>query len=216
MTNTLVQWSEQCQHWVREHMQQDSAHDMAHLQRVVTNAQRLARAEQADITVVTLAAWLHDLVNYPKDHPKRAQSARDSAQAAREYLAQWGADRALINAVSHAIEAHSYSGGMTPTTIEACVVQDADRLDALGALGVARCCLVGGRLDRTFYDHDDPFCEHRTPNDQAFTLDHFYQKLLHLAADFNTESGRLEAQQRSQFMQAFLAQLRHEISPEIV
>ena len=216
MSKTVTQWSVQCQDWLQHHMQQDSAHDMSHLQRVVLQSQRLAKIEQADVLVVTLAAWLHDLVNYPKTHPWRAQASTASAHEARVLLTRWSLDAPRIDAVVHAIEAHSFSADITPQSLEACVLQDADRLDALGALGIARCFTVGGGLDRALYNIDDPFCDQRLPEDQCFTLDHFYQKLLHLAGSFKTQAGQLEAQRRSQYMHGFLAQLRDEISHDSV
>ena len=92
------------------------------------------------------------------------------------------------------------------------MVQDADRLDALGAIGIARCMMVGGRLDRSLYEALDPFCREREPNDLLYTIDHFYKKLLSLESTFQTLSGRREAQRRSQFMRTFLDQLASEIS----
>ncbi|MBM6551623.1 HD domain-containing protein [Marinomonas ostreistagni] len=195
-------------------MPQDSAHDWAHLQRVVATAQRLAQAEQADLKVVTVAAWLHDLVNYPKHHPERQLASQAAAQQAGTLLAQQQLPQTFIEAVQHAIAAHSFSAKIAPQTIEAKVVQDADRLDALGAIGMARCFMVGGALQRALYDFEDPFCQQRAPDDQAFTLDHFYQKLLRLEQSFTTQAGREEAAQRTQFMRQFLGQLKHEISPE--
>ncbi|MDX1556655.1 MAG: hypothetical protein R3212_11560, partial [Xanthomonadales bacterium] len=91
--------------------------------------------------------------------------------------------------------------------------QDADRLDSLGAIGIARCLLVGGRLDRPLLDPDDPFCEKRAPDDSRFTIDHFYAKLLKLPATMQTESGRKIAQQRAELMHAFLDNLRSELKP---
>lgn len=202
----------QCQTWVKTLMVQDSAHDWAHLERVVTNAQRLAQVEQADLKVVTVAAWLHDLVNYPKHHPERHLASQAAAQEAGSLLTQLHLPQDFIEAVQHAIAAHSFSANIAPHTLEAKVVQDADRLDALGAIGMARCFMVGGALQRALYDLEDPFCQQRAPDDQAFTLDHFYQKLLRLEQSFTTQAGRDEAVQRTQVMRQFLAQLGQEIS----
>ena len=102
-----------------------------------------------------------------------------------------------------------------PRTLEAKVVQDADRLDALGAVGLARTLMLGGEMQRSFYDEADPFCEARTPDDSLFTLDHLFSKLLKLEDTMQTAGGRLEARQRTQFLRQFLSQLREEIgSPE--
>jgi uncharacterized protein len=114
--------------------------------------------------------------------------------------------------IRHAIEAHSFSAGIAPRTVEAKVVQDADRLDALGAIGIARCIAVGAALGRPIYQADDPFCAVREPDDSAASVDHFYTKLLGLAETMQTEAGRREAQRRSAFMRGYLEQLRSEIA----
>ena len=90
-------------------------------------------------------------------------------------------------------------------------MQDADRLDALGAVGIARCIAVGAALGRPIYQAGDPFCTAREPDDAGASVDHFYTKLLKLADTMQTEAGRREARQRSDFMQGYLDQLRSEI-----
>lgn len=113
--------------------------------------------------------------------------------------------------VAHAIEAHSFSAGIKPQTIEAKIVQDADRLDALGAIGIARCFLVGGSLNRTLYHPSDPFCSEREPDDSLWTVDHFYEKLLKLSNTMNTASAKKEAGRRAEFMKVYLERLKEEI-----
>ena len=189
----------------------DAAHDLAHIRRVVASAAALAQAERADLAVVLPAAWLHDCVLVPKDSPQRAQASRMAADAAEQFLRAAGYPPALLPAIHHAIEAHSFSAGLAPRTPEAQVVQDADRLDALGAIGVARCLMLGGALGRRLYDPDEPFPTRRPPDDLANTVDHFYAKLLRLASTMQTAAGRAEAERRTAFMQGFLAQLAHEI-----
>ncbi len=190
----------------------DAAHDRAHVERVVTTARRLARAEDAQMDVVVPAAWLHDCVVVPKDAPDRAQASRRAAEAARAFLKSEGYPEQWIPDIEHAIAAHSYSGDVAPETTEAEVVQDADRLDALGAVGIARCFTVGGALDQLLYNPDDPFCDDRTPDDGTYTLDHFYAKLLRLPDTMQTEAGRAEAEQRAAFLREYLDQLRDEIT----
>ncbi len=90
-------------------------------------------------------------------------------------------------------------------------MQDADRLDALGAIGVARCIAVGAALGRPIYLAQDPFCTAREPDDAGASIDHFYTKLLKLAGTMQTAAGRREAERRSEFMRSFLDQLRSEI-----
>jgi uncharacterized protein len=189
----------------------DPAHDREHIRRVVANARRLAAAERADLAVVLPAAWLHDCVIVPKDSPLRAQASRQAALVADDFLRGAGYPAKLLPAIQHAIEAHSFSAGIPPRTLEARVVQDADRLDALGAVGIARCLMLGGALGRRLYDPREPFPARRPPDDQANSLDHFYVKLLKLADQMQTAAGRAEAQQRSDFLRLYLDQLRREL-----
>lgn len=196
----------------------DAAHDMQHILRVVKSAKALCASENAqrpdacDSLVVLPAAYLHDCVNLPKNHPERHKSAHMAADKAVDFLASIEYPRAKLAAVHHAIVAHSFSAGVVPETLEAKVVQDADRLDALGAIGVTRCIQVGTTLGRAFCAIEDPFCKTRAPNDSVYTLDHFYIKLLKLADTFQTMAGRAEAQKRITFMKAYLAQLEAEIA----
>ncbi|PSQ76480.1 MAG: hydrolase [Bacteroidetes bacterium QH_6_63_17] len=191
----------------------DAAHDRAHVTRVVTTARRLAEDEEAQMDVVVPAAWLHDCVVVSKDAPDRAEASRRAAEAARTFLKSEGYPDQWIPDIEHAIAAHSYSGDVAPDTTEAKVVQDADRLDALGAIGIARCFTVGGALDQSLYDPDDPFCNDRAPDDDTYTLDHFYAKLLRLPDTMQTEAGRAEAERRAAFLREYLDQLRDEITP---
>lgn len=189
----------------------DAAHDDAHVQRVVANALLLAEVEGADTAVVLPAAWLHDCVIVPKDSLQRSQASRLAADAAGAFLAEAGYAPEKIPAVEHAIAAHSFSAGIPPQTLEAQVVQDADRLDALGAIGIARTIALGAQLGRPLYAPVEPFPVTRPASDAVSSIDHFYTKLLKLEAGMNTAAGRAEARRRSAFMQTFLQQLAHEI-----
>jgi len=189
----------------------DVAHDLAHVRRVVRNAQTLAAAENARLEVVLPAAWLHDCVTVPKDSPQRASASRLAAERAVQWLREWDYPGAWLPEIAHAIEAHSYSAGIVPETVEAKVVQDADRIDALGAIGISRCIAVGAALGRPLYEPDDPFCENREPDDRGASVDHFYTKLLKLAGTMQTAAGRREAARRTEFIRAFITQLRSEI-----
>lgn len=189
----------------------DAAHDMAHITRVVAAATRLAVDEGALLDVVMPAAWLHDCVHVPVTSPERARASVTAADDARSFLNGIGYPEPLLQPIHHAIAAHSFSARIEPQTVEARVVQDADRLDALGAIGIARCLMLGGQMGRTLYDGSDPFAERRLPDDRISTLDHFYTKLLTLAATMQTASGRREAERRTVFMRTWLDQLRSEI-----
>ena len=189
----------------------DAAHDVEHVRRVVATATALAAEEGAPLAVVVPAAWLHDCVHVPKSSPDRARASRLAADEAVRLLAAWGYPAALHGEVAHAIEAHSFTARVAPRTAAARVVQDADRLDALGAVGLARTLMLGGALGRPLYDPTDPFCAHRPPDDGAATLDHLYTKLLGLAATMTTAAGRREAVRRTAFLHAFLTELGREI-----
>ncbi|MDZ7758237.1 HD domain-containing protein [Rhodohalobacter sp.] len=189
----------------------DAAHDLAHIQRVVKTARELLAEEGGDAEVVDAAAWLHDCVTLPKDHPERSKSSILAGEKAAQFLNSIDFPESKIPHVVHAIEAHSYSGGVESETIEAKIVQDADRLDALGAIGIARCFAVGGKLDQPFYRMEDPFCEHRDPDDSLYTVDHFYKKLFKLPELLNTKSAKKLADDRISFMKMFLSELRKEI-----
>ncbi|OIN99835.1 MAG: hydrolase [Desulfovibrionaceae bacterium CG1_02_65_16] len=189
----------------------DPVHDLLHLQRVAATARRIAASEGADLRVVIPAAWLHDYVNLPKDDPRRDHASRLSAVEARAYLASIGYPPDLLPAIVHAIEAHSFSAGIAARTLEAKVVQDADRLDGIGAIGIARCFACAGVMARPFYSPADPFCVTREPDDAHFTIDHFYRKLFKTAATMQTAAGREEAGRRAEVMRRYLRELGEEI-----
>ncbi len=197
--------------WVREKMATGAGHDWGHIERVVVNARRLAEAEGADLRVVELAAWMHDVVNLPKDHPERASASTKSAEAACQWL-QGRLEEERVELVREAIRCHSFSAGLIPQSLEAKVVSDADNLDALGAIGIARVFEIGGALGKSTLASKDPFCHEREPDDGRYTVDHFYTKLLKLGEWFYTESGRRQAQERLGFMRQFLEILESEVT----
>jgi uncharacterized protein len=197
--------------FVREQETADAAHDMEHIERVVLMARRLAVAEGANLAVVIPAAWLHDCVTLPKNAANRKEASRLAAAKADRFLRRISCPVNHLQAIAHAIEAHSFSAGIVPTTLEAKVVQDADRLDAIGAIGVARCLLVGGVLQRPLYHPTDPFCQEREPDDLNYTIDHFYRKLFKISKTLHTQAARSEATRRVAFMHTFLNQLHQEI-----
>ncbi len=192
----------------------DAAHDLGHVRRVVAAARRLAEAEGARLAVVVPAAWLHDCVLVPKDAPDRHRASALAARRAGGLLREAGYPEPLVPAIEHAIEAHSFSAAVEPRTVEAAVVQDADRLDALGAVGIARTFLVAGSLGSGLAHPTDPFPTRRPPDDRRFAVDHFYAKLLTLAATMRTAAGRAEAEHRTAFLRAFLRQLADEFGTD--
>ncbi len=189
----------------------DPSHDYLHVCRVVNMSVKLAAEEGADISVVMPAAFFHDCVNVPKNDPRRKEASRLSAEATVDYLASVKYPPEYFDRIKHAIIAHSFSANITAETIEAKVVQDADRLDGLGAIGIARCFTVGTLLERSYYCAGDALADQRKPDDQLYTIDHFFVKLFRIAETLQTASARREGQRRVLFMKEFLTQLQSEI-----
>ncbi|MFJ2390382.1 HD domain-containing protein [Pseudomonas koreensis] len=189
----------------------DGAHDLAHLQRVWHNVRTLQAEEGGDLEVLLAAVLLHDCVAVEKNSPLRSQASRLAAAKAANLLAALDWSQSNISAVAHAIEAHSFSANITPLTLEAKLVQDADRLDSLGMLGVARTFYVAGRMGSALYDPLDPEAKARDYNDTRFCLDHFQTKLLHLAEGFQTAAGQRLAQIRHDRLKGFMEQFKEEI-----
>lgn len=190
----------------------DGSHDLAHLIRVWRNASTIAGAEGGNLDVLVPAVVLHDCVAVEKNSPLRSQASRMAAEKASGLLSSMGLDGALVSSVAHAIEAHSFSGGVEPRTLEAAILRDADRLDAIGAMGIARCFYVSGRLGRPLYDPVDPQAKARPLDDMAFAIDHFPVKLLGLAESMLTETGRKLAAVRRDRMERFLDEFFAEAS----
>lgn len=190
----------------------DPAHDWLHVRRVVANARRIAEAEGADAAVCTTAALLHELFNHPKGHPESHRSGELCAEHARTLLREHGAPDDLVEAVGYAIAVHPFSLGVTPTTLEARVLQDADRLDAIGAIGLARCFATCASMRRPFYEEGDPFCERRAPDDKLWGIDHVYKKLLKLRDGMHTATARAMAARRNDVIERFMEELREEIA----
>ncbi|HCM0976109.1 TPA: HD domain-containing protein [Vibrio parahaemolyticus] len=198
--------------FMQQEMQVDAAHDIEHVKRVVKTAKQLCDEENADIAIVLPAAYLHDCFTYPKDHPNRKQSSAIAAKKAIAYLESIQYPQHYHDAIAHAIEAHSFSANIRPNTLEAQIVQDADRLDALGAIGVTRCIQVSTHFNALLYNDDDMFAKERELNDKQFTVDHFQTKLFKIVDTMNTESAKLEANKRKAFMQTYLKQLHDEVT----
>jgi uncharacterized protein len=190
----------------------DPAHDFQHILRVYKNAEMIARREGANMQILLPAVLLHDLVVYPKGSAKTSKSADDSADIAEKWLRSYGYPQGMIEKICYCIRTHSYSKRLTPSSLEGKILQDADRLDALGAIGIARTFSVGGSESRLFYNPDDPFWKSgRELNDRDWTLDHFQTKLLKLTKSMHTKTAMEMAQERARFMELFIRQLQKEI-----
>jgi uncharacterized protein len=192
----------------------EPAHDFFHVERVVTNARAIARGERlsaASEGVVASAALLHELFTLPKDHPDSARSGDLCAERARELLEHENAPAAMIAPVVEAIRDHAFSKGVVPDAPESRVLQDADRLDAIGAIGLARMWATCADMKRPFYSPVDPFCATRSPDDKAWGLDHVFKKLLAIPARLHTDTARSLAEDRVSFLRVYVDQLRKEL-----
>ncbi len=193
---------------VRELLAADSSgHDWWHIQRVWNNALHLAEREGADLFVVQLAALLHDIADW-KFH---GGDETLGPQRAAAWLSGLEIDAATIDHVCEIIRGLSFKGAGVATpmrTLEGQVVQDADRLDAIGAIGIARAFAYGGHAGRAMHDPDIPAEQHASfaayKKNSGPTINHFYEKLLLLKDRMNTPSGRQLAEARHQFMEQFL------------
>lgn len=188
----------------------DGSHDLSHLHRVWRNVCAIRNKEGGDPQLLFAATLLHDCVAVEKNSPFRSSASRLAAAKASELLAEMGWDEERIEAVAHAIEAHSHSANILPISLEAKILQDADRLDALGMIGVARLFYVSGRMGSHLYDPTDPQAQHRALDDKRFAADHFRTKLLTLAEGFQTATGRHMAQVRHERAERFLREFMEE------
>lgn len=210
----LVQWQQRFESWLKaHHATDDTAHDISHFRRVWNTSQRLMKYRAVDALVILTACYFHDIVSLPKNHPQRGRSSQLAAVRTTAILCEDFADFPAHHyaAIQHAIEAHSFSAGITPLTDEAKIVQDADRLEALGAIGLARVFAVSGALGVPLFDPEDPFADARELNDRAFALDHFQTKLLRLPETMQTAAGRQLARHSADVLIQFMARLSAEL-----
>ena len=204
MSEILIHWKSRLIAIAVTEQENDGAHDVQHLHRVWKVAQILLEENpRADPMIVQAACYLHDLVNLPKYHADRAQASMLAARLACEKLARIDFPSEKIPGVAHAIEAHSFSATIAPTTIEAMIVQDADRLDALGAVGLARLFYTAGRMGAALAHPTDPLGLHRPFDDRHFALDHIEVKLTKLAASMQTAGARKIGEARLQLLRTF-------------
>lgn len=191
--------------------QRPPAHDALHVLRVERLARAIALAEGARVDVVLAAATLHELVNLPKSHPESHRSGDLCAEAAARLLAELGAPGDFAREVVLCIRDHAFSKGARPESLEAAIVQDADRLDAIGAVGIARAFATCTEMQRPFYEPNDPFARRREIDDKQWGLDHFFRKLLRIESGLHTVKARELAKPRVEAMQAYLRALEGEL-----
>lgn len=198
--------------FIKEIFQNDfSGHDFFHSMRVYRTAINIAEAEHADMEVVALAALLHDV-----DDRKLSPMTAEKKENAARFMCSQNVSESEIRQVCQIIDEVSFKGtdSVRPSTPEGKCVQDADRLDALGAIGIARTFAYGGNHNRAIYDPELP---PRTAMNQAqyyssksTSLNHFYEKLFLLEGMMNTETGKAIARKRTQYMQQFVDEFLNE------
>ena len=191
----------------------EGGHDWFHIERVYNNALLISKTEPVDKLVISLAALLHDIA----DSKFHNGDETIGPKIARTFLFKLNADSAVIEHVINIIENISFKGGNEAQSFhsqELDVVQDADRLDAIGAIGIARCFNFGGFKNRQLYNPDIKpnlkMSKEAYKNSKAPTINHFYEKLLLLKDRMNTQTGKKIAQQRHDFMELYLKHFYNE------
>lgn len=195
---------------------EDSSHGVYHCQRVWRAAKdialnELSDEEDFDFLVLLAASYFHDLVNLPKNHPDRNKASSKSAEAAATILRKMNFPENKIKHTMSCIASHSFSANIMCKSLEAEVLQDADRLEALGAIGLARTFNISGQLGTQLFHDTDPLAKHRDLDDKTYCFDHFFTKLLQLPDSFKTNTGKQEANHRAQFLLDFKDQLLREL-----
>jgi uncharacterized protein len=186
----------------------DCAHDLNHIIRVYRSARIIGEEEGANMQVLLLSALLHDVGPSKLDE---GSHNKDAGKIAGDFLKRMGVSDNTIKEILYAVEVHRFSKGIVPSTLEAKILQDADRLDALGAIGIARVFMTGGALGRGLYSPDDPFCRFREPDDKLWNLDHFYKKLLKLESGMHTKTAKRLAGRRSDVLRRYIQDLQTEL-----
>ncbi|WP_256664692.1 MULTISPECIES: HD domain-containing protein [unclassified Pseudomonas] len=189
----------------------DGSHDISHILRVWANVKKIQKVEGGSLEILLAATILHDCVHVEKSSLLRSSASTISAARSREILKELNWDSQKIDLVTHAIESHSYSAGIAPQTIEAKILQDADRLDAIGAIGIARCFYVAGRMGSALYDPNNPQAVSRKYQDKKYAIEHFHVKLLNLSDDFKTNEGIRLAEIRALRLRRFVEEFMEEI-----
>lgn len=195
----------------------DSAHDFEHILRVTTMAEHLAEREGGNTAVVRAAALLHDIARHEEDHSTtQMDHAEVSARDAAAFLVAQGTDAEFAEQVAEAIRSHRFRGTAQPQTLEARILFDADKLDSIGAIGVARAFAVCGMLNQKLYSEptDDATATRQQHNAEHTPVDEYQVKLRHLVNRFYTPTAQKIAAERHAYMEGFFAQLSREVKGE--
>jgi uncharacterized protein len=189
----------------------DPSHDWAHVERVAKIGTQISYQLKAQTDLILAAIYCHDIENLPKNHPHRSLASTLSAEKSIPILQQCQFETTEIELITNAIKEHSFSSKQKPSHLISAIVQDSDRLDALGAIGILRCAAVSTKLESSFYDINDPLAQDRDYDDTKFMIDHYFLKLFELPQTLNTDEAKVIAYERIKIMKSFLSQLMHEI-----
>jgi len=190
----------------------DVSHDFEHALRVLSNAERITKEENGDFDIIVPAALFHDLIVYPKNHSNRHKSQEESAEATEKILNSFGNfTKEKIKKIKTCIMECSFSKNIVPKLLESKILQDADGLEATGAISIMRTYSSTGQMKRPFYSHEDPFCENREPDASKFGLDLFYERLLKVTERMHTKTAKKIAKRRTDFLIDFLKELKLEL-----
>ncbi|MCK0472599.1 HD domain-containing protein [Halalkalibacter sp. APA_J-10(15)] len=208
---------QQTKQWVQSKLDNESSgHDWHHIQRVTTQAVEIAQVEGGNQFIIILAALLHDLID-----DKVVESEEEGIKEVTNWLVDQGVPKKEQETIYSIITTISFKGGNNDpvTSLEAQIVQDADRLDAIGAIGIARTFMYAGNKGHLMHDPEAHYRESMTVEEYrqspSSAIGHFYEKLLKLKELMNTNEGRRRAEERHQYMQQFLSQFYDEWGNEV-
>ncbi len=190
----------------------DPSHDFQHILRVTNLAEKIAQEENADIEIVIPAALFHDSVVYPKNSPQSKNETEESAEYAEQVLKNFNEyPQSKIEKVKTCIRQCSFSKGIIPDLLEAKILQDADRLEATGAISIMRTFSSGGQMNHPFYLPEDPFYEKTELIPFSSGVELFYKRLLVVEKGMHTKLAKSIARRRTKFLEDFLAELKLEL-----
>ena len=193
------------------YLKNDPAHDFEHIMRVYRNAEKICKTEKANKKLVLISVLLHDIVKVSFSSKSSKSSANASTEKSERILKKLNMPKIEIDIISEAISNHSFTKKKVSNSIEGRILQDADRLDAIGSIGISRAFCVSGVKNRPFYNPDNPFAKKRKLDDKKWALDHFFKKLLLLEKLMNTKAGKSEAKKRTSILKNYLKDLEKEI-----
>lgn len=192
-----------------------AGHDWFHVGRVYKNALKISKNENVDMDILEAAVFLHDIARKKEDAGKTECHAKEGAKMARKILSDLDFPKNKIDPVAYAIESHRYRSQVKPETLEAKILQDADRLDALGATSIGRIFSYGGAHNRPIYDPNLPPKSYYDSN-AATSINHFFEKTFQLKPEtFNTKTARKIAEEKYSYMKDFVERFLKEWQGEV-